>query len=511
MMKKLFTVILCMLLCLLFLGTSVAASANLPRVTKDPTDETVPVNGKCQFVTRYENAELAEWHFVSPDGRWDLVYTDAQKLFPTLTIINGYAKDMTLDNIPVALNGWQVYCRFTNSSGSADSGFARITVLGAQGNNTPSEADPFGTTDYLSAYRDVLLNYRMVLEDKIEGTQFEELRISFLVYNFYRQQPLEKLGYSLSDLNNDGIPELVFGTVDDDALYGKILFDVYRLFPALGHWGPPVKIAESNFFDRWFDIGEGFLLNESYGDTTNQSWTVWRIDRNQPQPVFVEGLLYQSTIGESDLWFSARLDNDEIVPDHPLKDQEAMEWLAQYIYRKTKLDFTPFVVPTISSQSAPENTTPSAPPLALNFPSPPPSLPTQKPVQGQKPISPTYIERTYVPPIEVTPAPGLPVIITSYPTDETLVVGGGILFTADAYNAVSVSWDFTDPDGNLYQSLYDVEDMHPGIILKSYPGALEISNVPLSINGWAVQARFFGDYNYAISPPAIITVLEDIN
>ena len=44
MMKKLFTVILCMLLCLVFLGTSVAASANLPRVTKDPTDETVPVN-----------------------------------------------------------------------------------------------------------------------------------------------------------------------------------------------------------------------------------------------------------------------------------------------------------------------------------------------------------------------------------------------------------------------------------------------------------------------------------
>ena len=175
MMKKLFTVILCMLLCLLLLGTSVAASANLPRVTKDPTDETVPVNGKCQFVTRYENAELAEWHFVSPDGRWDLVYTDAQKLFPTLTIINGYAKDMTLDNIPVELNGWQVYCRFTNGAGSADSGFARITVLGAQGNNTPSEADPFGTTDYMSAYRDVLLNYQMVLKDELEGSVFEEL------------------------------------------------------------------------------------------------------------------------------------------------------------------------------------------------------------------------------------------------------------------------------------------------------------------------------------------------
>lgn len=511
MMKMLFTVILCMLLCLLLIGTSVAASANLPRVTKDPTDETVPVNGKCQFVTRYENAELAEWHFVSPDGRWDLVYTDAQKLFPTLTIINGYAKDMTLDNIPVELNGWQVYCRFTNSSGSTDSGFARITVLGAQGNNTPSEADPFGTTDYLSAYRDVLLNYQMVLKDELEGSVFEELGISSLVNQFYRQNPLEELGYSLSDLNNDGIPELIIGTVNDSVLYGKNLFDVYRLFPALGHWGPPVKIVESNYLDRWFDIGEGFLLKESYGVNTNQSWSVWRIDRNQPQPVFVEGILFQSTIGESDLWFSVRLDKDEIIPDQPLKEQEVSEWLAQYVDRKTRHDITPFAASTISSQSNSDDAQPSAPPITLNIPTPPPSLPTQKPVQNQKPITPEYVEYTYVPPIEVTPTPGLPVIITSYPTDETLSVGGGILFTADGYNIWTVSWQFVDPDGNIYYSLYDVEDMHPGLILKSYPNALEISNVPLSFNGWAVQVRFDGNRNYAISPPAIITVLEDIN
>ena len=108
-----------------------AATANLPRITKNPTDETVPINGKCQFVTRYENADLAEWHFISPDGYRDLTYADAEKEFPTLQIINGYAKDMTLDSIPAALNGWRVYCRFSNNAGSADFGSALITVQGA--------------------------------------------------------------------------------------------------------------------------------------------------------------------------------------------------------------------------------------------------------------------------------------------------------------------------------------------------------------------------------------------
>ena len=56
----------------------------LPRVTKDPTDEIVPVNGECMFIARYENADLAEWHFVSPDGSLDVSYAVVQSYFPEL-------------------------------------------------------------------------------------------------------------------------------------------------------------------------------------------------------------------------------------------------------------------------------------------------------------------------------------------------------------------------------------------------------------------------------------------
>lgn len=109
---------------------------NQPRITKNPTDETVYVGGKCQFVTRYENADIAEWHFVSPDGYRDLVYSEAQKEFPTLRIVNGYTKDMTLESIPLALNGWRVYCRFFNNYGASDSASALITVKQGQGGQT---------------------------------------------------------------------------------------------------------------------------------------------------------------------------------------------------------------------------------------------------------------------------------------------------------------------------------------------------------------------------------------
>ncbi|MBQ8076629.1 MAG: hypothetical protein IJ237_11695 [Oscillospiraceae bacterium] len=112
--------------------------ANLPRITKNPTDERVAVNGKCQFVTRYENAVLAEWHFVSPDGYRDINYKDIQNEFRTLKVVNGFTKDLTLENIPLEMNGWRVYCRFSNDAGAVNSGSALITVIpGASGASAP--------------------------------------------------------------------------------------------------------------------------------------------------------------------------------------------------------------------------------------------------------------------------------------------------------------------------------------------------------------------------------------
>ena len=110
--------------------------SNLPRVTKDPTDETVTAGGKCQFVTRYENAELAEWHFLSPNGALDVTYKDVQNQYPALRIIGGNTKDMTLENIPAELNGCRVYCRFSNYAGTVNTNSALITVRNIPGQPT---------------------------------------------------------------------------------------------------------------------------------------------------------------------------------------------------------------------------------------------------------------------------------------------------------------------------------------------------------------------------------------
>jgi len=106
----------------------VTGAAGSPVVTKSPTDETVKPGGSCWFQAKHTGAQLARWHFVSPDGQTDLQYDEFAKLYPELKIKNGEFDAMQLSNIPAELDGWRVYCRFSNKAGAVDTEMATITV-----------------------------------------------------------------------------------------------------------------------------------------------------------------------------------------------------------------------------------------------------------------------------------------------------------------------------------------------------------------------------------------------
>ena len=99
-----------------------------PVITKHPTDETVKEGGSCWFVANYNNANLARWRFLSPDGQTDLQFDELGDRFPGLKVLQGEYSSMKLLNIPYELNGWRVYCRYSNRVGSVDSATALITV-----------------------------------------------------------------------------------------------------------------------------------------------------------------------------------------------------------------------------------------------------------------------------------------------------------------------------------------------------------------------------------------------
>ena len=99
-----------------------------PQVTKHPASVTVEEEGACQFEAGYVNAIWAVWHFVSPDGQTDITYEEIGQRFPTMKVENGMYSNMSLSSVPIGLNGWKVYCRYTNSAGYTNTNSAVITV-----------------------------------------------------------------------------------------------------------------------------------------------------------------------------------------------------------------------------------------------------------------------------------------------------------------------------------------------------------------------------------------------
>ena len=108
-----------------------------PIITKSPTDETVDEGGSCSFIGGYKNAIWAVWHFVSPDGKIDYRYEKAGEEFKPVVIEGGDVSHLKLMNIPYSLNGWRVYCEYSNYNGSVRTNMATVWVNPAP---TPSPA-----------------------------------------------------------------------------------------------------------------------------------------------------------------------------------------------------------------------------------------------------------------------------------------------------------------------------------------------------------------------------------
>ena len=129
--------------------TPTSAAASAPRITKSPTGETVDPGGTALFIARGDDATRAVWHFVDPDRSQDIEYTEAAQMFSGLDIIDADTGSLILKNIPESLNGWSVYCRFSNAVGSSDTERAVITVNAAK---APEQQQQQASFDYTGTF-----------------------------------------------------------------------------------------------------------------------------------------------------------------------------------------------------------------------------------------------------------------------------------------------------------------------------------------------------------------------
>lgn len=122
---------------------------------------------------------------------------------------------------------------------------------------TAPETEPETTEPEIAipeAYTALLDKYSTALSEGATGDMLIRQELNYMVVDCYADAPLERIGYSVVDINQDGTPEMIVGTmpVVDDAFYGKLIFDLYTF----DQTGSCIKVFSSGERNRYYYAGD---------------------------------------------------------------------------------------------------------------------------------------------------------------------------------------------------------------------------------------------------------------
>lgn len=212
-------------------------------ITKHPTSETVSEGARTWFIAKADNETQITWEFFSPDGT---MYSLQQTMSAHPGLILEVLPEDTLGlrQIPASFSGWSARARYDGPGGTATTDRATITIRRAP-------------------YSEIIETYRAVHRS---GTGNIEKGISELV------NENDFLGYAETDLNGDGIMELILAS-DGYNHYPFVIYEIYTLKD-----GRPVCVTKSRARERYFMLNDGRFLMEGSNSATASSWITYRFD-----------------------------------------------------------------------------------------------------------------------------------------------------------------------------------------------------------------------------------------
>lgn len=161
---------------------------------------------------------------------------------------------------------------FANGSFTYDPEFGKmyltVTVDGNIADNSGS-AVPAPTEDITAAqaYDAIIGAYHTAITERWNGQQLTDAGMNVLMLDCYADDSLENIGYTVTDIDGDGTPELAIGTMRGDDFYRNLIFQLYTLNEA----NEPMLLFSSKERDRWYYAG-GIRFANLGSDSWSESY-----------------------------------------------------------------------------------------------------------------------------------------------------------------------------------------------------------------------------------------------
>ena len=201
------------------------------------------------------------------------------------------------------------------------------TMLLATGSiSTVYGADVKTLADY-PQYNEIVRKY---YEGALAGwdiSQFQEKDLCYLA-GYYSD--INKLGYCLLDVDNDGTDELFIGTTEDEG-YEGMFFDMYTLTD-----GKAELVTTSGERDRYYLCEDNTIANE--GSSSAFLSVNYYYDYKSGKLSLQDGIVNDGELDPQNPWFYGTLDNGEDSLE-PISEGAADSIKSKYKYMK--LPFSP--------------------------------------------------------------------------------------------------------------------------------------------------------------------------
>ncbi len=139
-------------------------------------------------------------------------------------------------------------------------------------------------------YDEIIQKYAVAVYEQWDPNELESARLSYLAGLDYENDPMNRIGYYLYDVDKDGIQELFIGE-NDIGDYRTSIYQVYTVTD-----GERRIVLEGGERDRYYLGKDDTIYNEGSGSASNYVLFHYKMEGPYKQLYPIDGVVYESSL-----------------------------------------------------------------------------------------------------------------------------------------------------------------------------------------------------------------------
>lgn len=193
-------------------------------------------------------------------------------------------------------------------------------------------------TDYDTLYSEILDKYHTALSEKWDVEKIQEEALNWIIVGY--EDPLNQVGYLITDIDGNGIPELLIGDISGEEFMDKMIFDLYTLEEE-----EPVLIFAGWDRNRYYMCSDGFIANEGSSGAAYSDFYMFQLAEDGKSLEIIEGVRTDTpdTVDPTDMkWYSTKDTDYDYSNDTPITEEEGLAKVEEYQSKYIAMGLQPF-------------------------------------------------------------------------------------------------------------------------------------------------------------------------